>query len=216
MNLACFPARLRPCALLIVSLLPTGLAAQSVPPSGDPHTGRPKKTVTAVLSEGPIRLDGVLDEPVWKTAVPASDFVQREPKQGQPATERTEARVAYDKDAIYFGMTAYDSEPDRMVINNLEQDFPHNNQDGLSIYIDTFDDDRNSYVYYFNAVGARKEMQSFDEGRDQSVEWEDVWDVRTQRTSEGWTAEVRIPFKSLRFKHSETQRWGINFGRRIR
>ena len=205
-------------ALPLLTLLLAGLGSMAAQGNSQAQApgSRPKKTVIAVFTSDPITLDGVLSEAVWKTALPATDFIQREPHSGQPATERTEVRVAYDRQAIYFGMSAYDSEPDRMIINNLEHDFPHNNQDGLSIYLDTFDDDRNAFVYYINPVGAKKEMQTVDEGRDQNVEWEDVWDVKTRRTEEGWFAELRIPFKALRFPNRETQRWGINFGRRVR
>src|SRR5262245_43162743 len=212
MNPRCASTRLCCCLTVWLWMLPLGLFAQ--PQSASPASApKAKKIVTAVLTESSIVLDGILDEPVWKTTVPATDFVEREPSQGQPATERTEVRVAYDNNAIYFGMTAYDSQPDHLVINTLEQDFAHSNQDGLVVYLDTFDDDRNAYVYYINPAGAKKEMQTFDEGRDQIVEWEDVWDVRTRTNESGWVAEVRIPFKSLRFAQGETQRWGINFGR---
>ena len=194
---------------------PTLLAIQGNQTTA-PSEAQSKKTVTAVLAIEPIVLDGVLDEKVWQQATPATDFVQREPYQGQPATEHTEVRVAYDRQAIYFGMTAYDSQPDQLIINSLEQDFAHNNQDGLSLYIDTFDDDRNAFVFYVNPVGAKKEMQTIDEGRVTNVEWEDVWDVRARQNDDGWVAEIRIPFKSLRFPRNESQHWGINFGRRLR
>ncbi|MBI2822270.1 MAG: carbohydrate binding family 9 domain-containing protein [Acidobacteria bacterium] len=210
--------RIRPSlwlALLFVTALAAPAAAQQR--RQEPSPGSPqKKTVTALSTDAPIRLDGVLDEPIWQQAELATDFVQREPHQGAPASERTEVRIVYDKRAIYFGMSAYDSEPDKIIIRNLEQDFPHTTQDQLAIYLDTFDDDRNSFVFYLNAAGAKKEMQSVDEGREQTVEWEDVWDVKTAITEEGWTAEVRIPFKSLRFPRKERQQWGINFMRRVR
>ena len=123
------------------------------------------------MATEPTVQDGVLSEAVWQKAVPATDFTQREPHQGQPATERTEVRIAYDRQAIYFGMTVYDSEPDRLIINSLEQDFPHNTQDGLSIYLDTFDDDRNAFVFHTNPAGAKKEMQTMDEGQTRRLRW---------------------------------------------
>ena len=161
-------------------------------------------------------MDGILDELVWQDAVPATDFIQREPYQGQKATERTEIRVLYDDKAIYFGVWAYDREPEKLIINHLEQDFTHQDDDSVAFYIDTFNDDRNSFGFYINPAGAKREMQSVDEGRIQIIEWEDVWEVKTQITDEGWFAEVRIPFKSLRFSEDQIQTWGINFQRRIR
>ncbi|MBI4457313.1 MAG: carbohydrate binding family 9 domain-containing protein [Acidobacteria bacterium] len=181
-----------------------------------PAGKRQKKEVIAVSTETPVKLDGVLDEPIWRRAQPAADFIQREPNQGQPATEKTEVRILYDRKAIYFGVYVYDSEPEKLIINSLEQDFTHGNDDGIGIYLDTFDDDRNAFVFYTNPAGAKKEVQAIDEGRDQNVAWEDVWDVKTRITEEGWFAEVRIPFKSLRFPRSKEQHWGINFQRRVR
>ncbi|MCK5351227.1 carbohydrate binding family 9 domain-containing protein, partial [bacterium] len=174
------------------------------------------REVFAQHTHDPITVDGILDELAWQDAVPATDFIQREPYQGEKATEKTEIRVLYDDEAIYFGVWAYDREPEKLIINHLEQDFSHQDDDGVSFYIDTFNDDRNSYGFYINPVGAKREMQSVDEGKFQIFEWEDVWDVKTQITEEGWFAEVRIPFKSLRFSKERIQTWGINFQRRIR
>jgi hypothetical protein len=177
---------------------------------------RQEREVFAVRTETPIKLDAVLDEPAWARAEPATDFLQREPFEGEPATEKTEIRVLYDDEAIYFGATVYDPEPDKLIINTLKQDFDMSADDGVSFYLDTFNDDRNSYAFFINPAGAKRELQAVDEGREQNVPWEDVWDVKTRITDEGWLAEVRIPFKSLRFPDSEEQKWGINFQRRIR
>lgn len=198
------------CAAVLLSY--PSLWAQTVIDTEQP-LGR---EVFAQHTNDPITVDGILDEPVWMDAVPATDFIQREPNQGQKATEKTEIRVLYDDEAIYFGVWAYDREPEKLIINHLEQDFSHQDDDGVSFYIDTFNDDRNSYGFYINPVGAKREMQSVDEGKFQIFEWEDVWDVKTQITEEGWFAEVRIPFKSLRFSKERVQIWGINFQRRIR
>ena len=177
---------------------------------------RQEREVFAVRTETPIKLDAVLDEPAWARTEPATDFLQREPFEGEPATEKTEIRVLYDDEAIYFGATVYDPEPDKLIINTLKQDFDMSDDDGVSFYLDTFNDDRNSYAFFINPAGAKRELQAVDEGREQNVPWEDVWDVKTRITDEGWLAEVRIPFKSLRFPDSEEQKWGINFQRRIR
>jgi hypothetical protein len=184
--------------------------------NGNPSVPSQHRQVFAHFTDTPITLDGVLDEPVWAKVEPATDFIQREPFEGEPATEKTEIRVLYDKEAIYFGASAFDSEPDKLIINNLTQDYPLSEDDGVSFYLDTFNDDRNAYAFFINPVGAKREMQSVDEGRDQNVPWEDVWEVKTSITEEGWFAEVRIPFRSLRFPESEIQDWGINFQRRVR
>ena len=175
-----------------------------------------QKEVIAVYTNMPIKLDGVLDEPAWQEAEPATDFVQMEPNQGQPATERTEVRILYDNEAVYFGVYAYDSEPNEIIINSLEQDFTRSLEDGITFYLDTFDDNLNAFVFYTNPAGAKGEQQSADEGKEMNNAWEDVWDVKTKITTEGWLAEVKIPFRSLRFPKSEIQSWGINFQRKIR
>jgi hypothetical protein len=164
-----------------------------------------KREVVAYHTDSPIVLDGVLDEPAWAEAEPATDFIQREPLQGEPATEKTEIRILYDDEAIYFGVSAFESEPDRIIINSLKEDFGIGDNDGVSFYIDTFNDDRNSYGFYINPAGAKRDVQSVDQGS-----------VKTSITEEGWFAEVRIPFKSLRFSEARVQTWGINFQRRIR
>lgn len=204
-------------ALLLLVLIAGMRPASGQAPSG-PGTpvSRPKKSMTALFTPSPIRLDAVMDEPIWKEAQPATGFVQREPKEGAPDSEGTEIRAVYDKEALYFGVSAFDREPGKVVINDLIQDFPHTNSDMVSVCLDTFDDDRNAFCFYVNPAGAMKEIQSVDEGRDQNLAWEDVWDAQTAIRPNGWFAEIRIPFKSLRFPIAETQHWGINFMRRIR
>ncbi|MEE2822999.1 MAG: DUF5916 domain-containing protein [Acidobacteriota bacterium] len=182
----------------------------------NPSVERQHREVFAGFIDTPITLDGVLDELVWNQVEPATDFIQREPFEGQPATEKTEIRVLYDTEALYFGASVYDSEPDKLIINSLKQDYPITQSDGISFYLDTFNDDRNLYAFFINPAGAKHETQVEDEGKNQSLAWEDVWEVKTRITAAGWYAEVKIPFKSLRFSKAKIQTWGINFQRRIR
>ncbi|MEE8349188.1 MAG: DUF5916 domain-containing protein [Acidobacteriota bacterium] len=174
------------------------------------------REVVARHTDDTILLDGILDESAWQDALPVTGFIQREPYQGEPATEKTEVRLLYDDEALYIGVWAWDREPESLIINSLKQDFPHRDDDGFSFYIDSFNDDRNALGFYINPAGAKREMQSVDEGKFQIFEWEDVWDVKTQITDQGWFAEIRIPFKSMRFSKERVQTWGINFQRRIR
>ncbi len=191
-------------------------AAAQDPPQASPENESQKKEVFAHHTNQPITLDGVLDEPAWAEAEPATDFTQREPMEGEPASEPTEIRILYDEEAIYFGVSAWDSQPENLVINTLKQDFAHTQEDGASVYLDTFNDDRNGFGFYINPAGAKKDTQFFDEGRFNDISWETVWDVETQITEEGWFAEIRVPFKSLRFPRSKVQTWGLNFQRRVR
>lgn len=204
-----------PTFLLVIIFLTHPVTGQKASRQAD-FALKAKREVVAVYTDIPITLDGVLDEPAWQRPEPAADFIQMEPDQGEPTTERTEVRVLYNDDSIYFGVWAYDSNPNGIVIRSLTQDFTRSNEDGVAFYLDTFDDDRNAFVFYINPAGAKGELQSVDEGREMNTSWEDMWDAETKITTEGWFAEVRIPFKSLRFPRSEVQRWGINFQRKIR
>ena len=175
-----------------------------------------RRTVTASALRGTITLDGALDEEAWRLAEPASDFVQAEPHEGQPATEHTEVRLVFDSDALYVGVVCRDSTPDAAIVNDIRKDFPAGDQDTFEVIFDTFADRRNGFVFVTNAVGAKSDTQIANEGRDVNLSWDAVWTVATRRGPDGWSAELRIPFKTLRFERGEGHIWGINFSRRIR
>jgi len=160
-------------------------------------------------------VDGVLDEPVWQTAPAATGFVQAEPREGEAATERTEVRVAYDGGTLYIGARLWDSDPDGLVVTDIKKDFTETEQDAFSVILDTFRDRRNGYVFMTNPEGARADWQVANEGREINTSWDAVWTVRTRRDAEGWTVEMAIPFRALRFDEG-VEAWGINFSRRIR
>ncbi|MCI0435602.1 MAG: carbohydrate binding family 9 domain-containing protein, partial [Gemmatimonadetes bacterium] len=172
----------------------------------------------ATRAQSPIRIDGVLDEPVWQSGEAATGFVQAEPREGQPASERTEVRIAFDDANLYIAARLFDTEPDRIVVNDIRKDFRAEDQDAFELILDTFNDHRNGYVFRTNAEGARGDQQVANEGREVNASWDAVWYVSTQQTPEGWTAEFAIPFRALRFHDGATDGmvWGINFSRRIR
>lgn len=170
----------------------------------------------AIPTTGPIRLDGALDEPVWRSAPPATDFVQSEPREGQPATEQTEAWVAFDRDNLYIAAFLHDTDADAAIVNDIRKDFREDDQDDFEVILDTFRDRRNGYVFITNPAGGRVDRQIANEGREINASWDAIWDVRTQRRADGWTVEMRIPFRTLRFVPGDGQSWGINFSRRIR
>ena len=201
-------------SIILLSICP--LFASQELKRADLETARQNKVVTAVRTMAPIKLDGILDEPDWERADPATDFVQQNPYEGQPATEKSEVRILYDDQAIYIGVYFYDSEPHKIILNTLEEDFNPTSGDGICIYLDTFDDDRNGYDFCTNPGGAKNELQFVNEGKSINTPWEDVWDVKATINEEGWFAELKIPFKSLRFPNANVQNWGINFQRRIR
>jgi hypothetical protein len=161
-------------------------------------------------------MDGVLDEPAWSRAAIAKDFSQSEPREGQPATEPTEVMVAFDDQYLYIGARKRDSDPTSEIVNDIRKDFREDDQDDFEVIIDTFRDRRNGYVFIVNPEGGRVDRQIANEGREINSSWDAVWDVKTRRDPNGWTAEFRIPFRTLRFDPGADQSWGINFSRRIR
>lgn len=172
--------------------------------------------LTASRAASPIRLDGTLDEEVWRDAAVATGFTQSEPREGLPATENTEVRVLFDQENIYIGAHMHDSDPSRLVVADLRKDFREEDQDAFEVILDTFTDRRNGYVFITNPAGARVDRQISNEGREINPSWDAVWDVKTARVADGWTAEMRIPFRVLRFDPSANHPWGVNFSRRVR
>ncbi len=175
-----------------------------------------RRTLVALKTAEPIRVDGVLDEPIWQTVQPATGFVQADPLEGQPATEATDVRVAYDGDYLYVAAVCRDSDPAGIVINDIRKDFAGAEQDTFEILLDTFADRRNGFVFGTNAEGARADTQMANEGRDVNPNWDAVWWVAGKVNADGWTAEFKIPFKTLRFQPGSGHDWGLNFSRRIR
>jgi hypothetical protein len=175
-----------------------------------------RRTVGAAESRTPITLDGALEEEVWRVAEPAGDFIQAEPHEGTAATEATEVRIAYDDDALYIGVICHDANPSGLIINDIRKDFAAGDQDSFEVILDTFADRRNGFVFVVNAAGAKADTQIANEGRDVNTSWDAMWTVATKRGAAGWSAELRIPFKTLRFERGSDRPWGVNFSRRIR
>ncbi|MEJ2238726.1 MAG: DUF5916 domain-containing protein [Gemmatimonadales bacterium] len=205
-------------ALLWVALMaPATGVGQS--PEQTRSNGGTTSSVSYEISAVPstdIRLDGILDEPAWHSAPPATGFVQSEPDEGSPATERTEVWIAYDQENIYIGAHLYDSQPDAVVVKDIRKDFRIDNQDTFEVIFDTFADRRNGYLFATNAAGARADQQVTNEGRETNASWDAPWSVKTRRMADGWTVEMQIPFRVLRSTSTTGGRWGINFSRRIR
>jgi hypothetical protein len=175
-----------------------------------------RREITASQVTGAIRIDGVLDDESWKRIAPSGGFVQSEPLTGEPATEATEIRIAYDAENLYVAAHMHDREAQRLVVNDIKKDFKEEDQDTFELLLDTFADRRNGYVFSTNVEGARHDRQVALEGREINQSWDAIWEVRTRRTADGWTAEMRIPFRALRFDRSASHAWGVNFSRRIR
>jgi uncharacterized protein DUF5916/cellulose/xylan binding protein with CBM9 domain len=175
-----------------------------------------RRRMTAARVSEALTIDGALNEPAWSTVAPASGFIQSDPREGEPATEDTEVRIVFDDDSLYIGVRCRDSNPEGIVVNEIRKDFSGREQDTFEVLLDTFADRRNGFVFATNARGAKADTQIANEGRDVNPNWDAVWWVAAREDDEGWTAEFRIPFKTIRFQGGSPHDWGINFSRRIR
>ena len=175
-----------------------------------------EKKLKAVRTSDRIAIDGRLDEKVWESAPLAGNFTQSEPSEGAPASEKTEVRVLYDNENLYLGVQARDSEAKHVVISDLKKDFNAGDSDSFEVILDTFHDLRNGYQFAVNPAGAKWDSQMINEGRESNASWDGVWSVKTRIVDEGWTAEIAIPFRTLKFRESDVQSWGINFHRNLR
>lgn len=216
--------------LLLFACAPMPAVAQHLTPPGAAIDGPPPPLPPAVMArdslgrvtiraervETPLRIDGALDEDAYAAVEPITDFIQQEPQEGAPSTEPTHVWVLYDDDHLYISARCADSQPHRIVANDMRREGRNITQnDNISIIIDTFYDRRNGYEFLVNPVGGMVDNQITDE-RDINRDWNTVWYARTQRSDQGWTLEVAIPFRSLRYRGAGPQVWGINIRRTIR
>ncbi len=191
-------------------LLLCGLALTS-PASGQDREAR------AVRIETPPRVDGVLDEPFWADIPPITGFRQRDPVDGAPASEQTEVRIAYDEDALYFGFTFFDSEPDRIRRAILHRGGRIDKDDRVVIGLDTYHDRRNGYIFEVGALGTQDDAIFADENLVlDNWSWDGVFTTETRVTEDGWVLEMEIPFTTIRFADAEEPVMGIAFSRSIR
>ncbi len=173
-------------------------------------------TLTAYHITQPIHLDGALSESAWQQAVHIANFTQRELNEGQPATERTEVAVLYDEENLYIGVWCYDSQPRKLVAQQMKRDFDYDTEDNFEVILDTYHDERNGYLFVTNPNGARFDALVQDNGQQVNESWNGVWNVKTHINKDGWFAEFEIPFSTLKFNTGKEQVWGINFERNIR
>ena len=206
--------RLRVLGVSCVLGLP--LMAAASPQDFDLEAVRASKRVAAVRIAEPIVVDGVLDEAAWAAAEPAVDFHQQFPNEFAPASERSEVRFLYDDEMLYVGAMLYDDEPDRLIINSLQRDFSNFQTDSFLVVLDTFLDRRSGYGFNTNAAGAQRDGQTFDNGRRNDFNWNGAWIVRSAVLKNGWSTEIAVPFKTLRFPAGDVQEWGLNMQRIIR
>lgn len=211
-------------AARLAVLLTTWAALLVVAASQVSAQGRSDRRIPAVRVEQAPNIDGVLDDAVWAEAPVIDDFTQQEPREGEPATERTEIRVLYDGSSLFLGIHAFDSAPDAVISTELRRDGDRIlEEDNVQIILDTFMDSRSAYMFVVSPMGAQLDQQVADEGgRDRrggggavNRDWDGVWSVSARRVQDGWVAEVEIPMVTLRFPTNNPQSWGLNFMRNV-
>ncbi|HEV8081699.1 MAG TPA: DUF5916 domain-containing protein [Chitinophagaceae bacterium] len=195
-------------AFSLILLTKTAFSQQNFQPAAVPKKVM-AKTITAKIT-----VDGRLDEQDWKTCDTVAGFTQIEPNQGLPAAFKTVVKILYSETNLYIGATCYDSMGKKGIrVTELKRDFTISVNDVFAFAIDAFNDKRNNMTYATNPYASQFDYLSFD-AQLKDADWNGLWKVRTSITDSGWTAEFEIPWKTLRYKQSDsTQSWGINFYR---
>ena len=170
-------------------------------------------TIRAVRLPAPLKIDGRLDEAVYDTVPPVTDFIQMDPQAGQPATQKTEYWIFYDDKNLYAVVRAHESNLSGMVANEMRRDAVMLTQNEyVNFSFDTFYDRRNSQLFLVSPTGGRMDGQLTSE-RQYNGDWNPVWTLRSGRFDGGWTAEASIPFRSLRYRPGKDQVWGLHVSR---
>ena len=176
------------------------------------------------VEEAPV-IDGDLSDAVWAGVPTISNFSQRNPREGEPATERTEVRIIYNDQSIFFGVICYDSEPDGIIATERARDGgsgaavwdgAFQSDDTFEIILDTFHSHQDGFLFRTNPLGTKFDSWITDEGSLTNSSWDELWNVAAVRSEVGWTVEIEIPFQSIRMSDDEVQVWGIDFKRNIR
>lgn len=174
-----------------------------------------KKSVNAIRAPKSPSIDGILDEPFWQDADIAKDFVMFQPGEGdkEPENRRTEVKIAYDNEAIYFGAILYDPEPDKIPMQFGGRD-EIRNVDFFLISLNPFNDYQNDYEFVVMSTNAQADAKVFPSGRE-DFGWNAVWDSEVKVNNDNWVVEIKIPYSELRFANLPIQTWGVNFHRKM-
>ena len=191
------------------------------------------------VTDAPIVDGDVLNDPAWSEAQAVTGFIQNTPDEGQPSSERTQVFLVYTNDSLYVGVVCYVSDPSTIIVSDSRRDSQLRDTDSFQIIFDTFLDRQNGFVFGTNPAGIEYDGQVTNEGgggryggggfvrRSGSqqqrgagggfnLNWDGVWQVEAEISEIGWTAEFRIPFRTLRYPAGDVQDWGLNFQRNIR
>jgi len=201
---------------VLAALIPATIQAQANQ-SRPAQQPRVVPVMEAARATSSINLDGKLDDAAWAAAKPVTEFTQSYPDPGAQPTQKTEARILYDDDAMYVGVKMFDTKPDSIAAQLARRDASGIYSDWLHIVIDSYHDRRSGFRFSVNPKGVQKDVLHSDD-RNEDINWDAVWEVATNVDSTGWTAELRIPFSQLRFggapKGSE-RLWGLHIQRDI-
>jgi hypothetical protein len=202
---------------LLVDALPAQSPAEAAPPPVPATAPAAKEIVAHPLEPAEsLTLDGRLDEAVWARIAPVTDFRMQEPVEGGLPSERTEIRVAYDADFLYIGALLFDSDPDGIKAFQKRWDQPLSTDDRFMWILDTYRDQRNAYFFEINPAGLMGDgLLRTGQGSNFNKAWNGIWRAWVHRDERGWSAEIRIPFRTLNFDPA-SDTWGINFQRTIR
>jgi hypothetical protein len=174
-----------------------------------------RKSLQALKIEDKIIIDGKLQEKSWQKAPAASGFIQFEPDKGAAASLKTEVHVLYDKKYIYFGFTCFDSQPHKITARVSKREGEVSSDDSVAIGLDTFNDGQTAYVFFTNLRGTQKDGRLADNGRTFDDTWDGKWLSAGSKTETGWTAELAIPFETLKYNPGKNQTWGLGITRFI-
>jgi len=213
--------RIVACLPLIVAALASSVSATpGIPSSGRPPDARssvrgtrPTVVATSVDAASAVRLDGEPNDEAWLKAPAITEFVQRDPHEGRQPSHPTEARVLYDREALYVAVRAFDAEPSKIVgiLSRRDTDSP---SDWVGVIVDSYHDRRTAYEFSVNAAGVKADRYRFND-TNEDVSWDAVWDVKVTRDDRGWLARFRIPFSQLRFDPVRADTFGLAITRRI-
>ena len=177
-----------------------------------------RKEITAVQITSSLRIDGLLNEPEWSLAKASPRFTQIEPHQNAAPNFETYIRVLYNRQFLYISVFAQDTLGRKAIrAPDFKRDFDFRSHDLVSIAFDGFNDKRNAMTFVTNAFGVQRDLLSFDDLY-YDIDWDGLWKVRTNRTDSGWTAELAIPWQTLRYPRTTDtiQQWGFNIYRNRR
>jgi hypothetical protein len=168
----------------------------------------------AVRAVAPPTIDGTIEEAEWEGAAIAGDFIQFQPRVGQPSAVVSQALVMYDSTRLYVAFRLFDSEPPAAQLTRRDAELM--NDDAVVLLLDSFNDNRTGFFFVTNLLGTQADGQITNDGRTVDDTWDGTWESAAQRTEFGWTAEIAIPYTSIGYVAGENVSWGVNFGRSLR